>query len=106
MCIRDRVGGDRVRIRALARRGLLVLVGADLDAEAVAEAMAGLRCQTFVLPLAEVDPDGSVAQALGAHPGEAWVFRPDAHIAAVATSTTDAASAAYRAVGATAPATV
>ena len=114
-------GGDRVRIRALARRfgatdtvdasagdvvARVMELAADLDAEAVAEAMAGLRCQTFVLPLAEVDPDGSVAQALGAHPGEAWVFRPDAHIAAVATSATDAASAAYRAVGATAPANV
>ena len=99
-------GGEAVRIRALARQGLLVLVGADLDTQAVAEALAGLGCQKFVLPLAEVDPDGSVAQALGAQPGEAWVFRPDAHIAAVATSATDAAAAAYRAVGASAPATV
>ena len=99
-------GGDRLRIRALARQGVLVLVGGDLDPAAVAEALAGLRCPTTVLPLAEVDPDGTVAQALGAQPGEAWIFRPDAHIAAVATSASEAAAAAYRAVGAPAPATV
>ncbi len=98
-------GGDRVRIRALARQGVLVLVGADLDTAAVADALAGLRCPTTVLPLAEVDPDGEVAQALGARPDEAWVFRPDAHIAAVVTSASDTAAAAYRAVGATAPVT-
>ena len=99
-------GGDRVRIRALARQGVLVLVGADLDTPAVADALAGLRCPTTVLPLAEVDPDGTVAQALGARSDEAWVLRPDAHIAAVVTSASDAATAAYRTVGARTPATV
>ena len=30
-----------------------------------------------------IDPDGTLAAALGARPGEVWVIRPDAHIAAV-----------------------
>jgi len=43
---------------------------------------------------------------LGARSDEAWVLRPDAHIAAVVTSASDAATAAYRTVGARTPATV
>ncbi len=90
--------GSAARIRALARRGVLVLVGGDLDAAAVGSALAGLRCPHTVLALPAVDPDGSVAAALGAAPGEAWIIRPDAHIAAVATSPAQAAEAAYRCV--------
>ena len=96
--------GESARIRTLARHGLLVLVGADLSVAAVTDALAGLRCPTTVLALAEVDPDGSVTAALGAAPGEAWIIRPDAHIAAVATSVAEAAEAAYRAIGAPLPA--
>ena len=96
--------GEVARIRSLARHGVLVLVGADLSVAAVTDALAGLRCPTTVLALAEVDPDGSVADALGAAPGEAWIIRPDAHIAAVVTSVAEAADAAYRAIGAPRPA--
>ena len=98
--------GEKVRIRALARRGMLVLVGADLDASAVADALAGLRCPVTVLSLPEVDPDGSVAAALDATPDEAWVIRPDAHLAAAVTSAAAVAAAAYTVLGMPSPATV
>ncbi|MBK8468785.1 MAG: FAD-dependent monooxygenase [Candidatus Phosphoribacter sp.] len=90
--------GSTARVRALARQGVLVLVGAELDSSAVADAVAGLRCPTTVLSLGEVDPDGTVAAAFGAAPDEAWIVRPDAHISAVATSAAEAGTAAYRAV--------
>ena len=91
-------GGDKVRVRSLARQGMLVLVGADLDAEAVAGALSGIKCPLTVLPLSVVDPDGSVAAAFEAKPGEAWVIRPDAHIAGVGTSPTEVADVAHRAI--------
>jgi pentachlorophenol monooxygenase/3-(3-hydroxy-phenyl)propionate hydroxylase len=36
-----------------------------------------------VLALADLDPDSSIRSMLSARPGEAWLIRPDAHIAAV-----------------------
>jgi len=98
--------GDKARIRSLARRGMLVLVGADLDAAEMADALSGLRCPVTVLSLSEVDPDGSVAGALDATPGEVWIIRPDAHIAAAATSVAAAIAAAYTVLGMPSPATV
>jgi 3-(3-hydroxy-phenyl)propionate hydroxylase len=93
-------GGSKARVRSLARRGLLVLVGADLDADAVRAGLSTVGCPVTVLALTDADPDGSVAAALGSTAAEAWVIRPDAHIAAVATSVDEAVAAAYRAVGA------
>ncbi len=55
--------GD-TRLRALARDGFLLIGG---EAPGVAS-----------LPM-----EGSVAEVLGARPGEVWVVRPDAHVAAV-----------------------
>ena len=98
--------GEKARIRSLARRGMLVLVGADVDAAEVTNALAGLRCPVTVLSLAEVDPDGSVAAALDATPNEVWIIRADAHIAAAATSVAEAADAAYRVLGMPSPVAV
>ncbi len=92
--------GGRARIRSLARRGVLVLAGADLDTQELAASLAGLGCPVRVLALVEADPDGQVAAALGAKPDEAWVLRPDAHIAAVVTDPTQLEAAVRRAVGA------
>jgi pentachlorophenol monooxygenase/3-(3-hydroxy-phenyl)propionate hydroxylase len=47
-----------------------------------------------VLALADLDPDGSIHTMLSARPGEAWLIRPDGHIAAVLTDPTPAAVAA------------
>ncbi|MGB8384949.1 MAG: FAD-dependent monooxygenase [Dermatophilaceae bacterium] len=93
-------GGGRARVRSLARRGVLVLAGAGLDAQELAASLAHLRCPVRVLSLAEADPGAEVAGALGAKPDEAWVLRPDAHIAAVVTDPTQLAAAVRRAIGA------
>ncbi len=77
--------GGTTRLRALARDGFLLLVapGAD-DAAARAVRDAGAASGPVrVLALAEIDPDRELTAALGARPGEVWVIRPDAHIAAV-----------------------
>jgi len=93
-------GGGRTRIRSLARRGVLVLAGGGLDPQELAAALAELRCPVRVLSLAEADPDGEVAAALGAKPDEAWVLRPDAHIAAVVTDQVHLLASVRRAIGA------
>ncbi|AXB43371.1 FAD-dependent monooxygenase [Amycolatopsis albispora] len=63
------------RARAIARDGFLLL--------STIEVVAPGRAR--VLRLAEIDPDGALTTALGAKPGEVWVVRPDAHVAAVLT---------------------
>ena len=79
------------RFRQLAREGLLAVVTTDDDPSvgtgSVTIAMAGLRADIRLLVLDSVDPDGIGRAALGARPGEVWLVRPDAHVAAVVTST-------------------
>jgi pentachlorophenol monooxygenase/3-(3-hydroxy-phenyl)propionate hydroxylase len=84
------------RLREIARDGFLVLAGAGVRPESVTvpDGVGPVR----VLALPEIDPSGELTTALGARPGEVWVIRPDAHIAAVVTS--DAVAAALdRALG-------
>jgi 3-(3-hydroxy-phenyl)propionate hydroxylase len=57
-----RAASGATRLRALARRGPLVLDAARA---------------------AELDPSGELVETLGLRPGEAWVLRPDAHIGAI-----------------------
>jgi 3-(3-hydroxy-phenyl)propionate hydroxylase len=57
-----RAAGGATRLRALARRGPSVLDAARA---------------------AELDPSGELTASLGLRPGEAWILRPDAHIAAI-----------------------
>ena len=72
------------RLRQLVRDGILVLVTGGLDVGAVGAALAGASAApTRVLALADVDVHGAVAQVLDARPGQAWVIRPDGHIAAI-----------------------
>ncbi|MDN5750224.1 MAG: hypothetical protein L0H64_17215, partial [Pseudonocardia sp.] len=89
------------RVRGLARDGLLLLVAAGADADVVHAAVASVPSPVRVLDLAVVDPAGMLAAALDARPGEVWVVRPDAHVAAVLTDpSTDALRAALdRAAG-------
>ncbi|HYH29250.1 MAG TPA: FAD-dependent monooxygenase [Pseudonocardia sp.] len=88
------------RFRELARDGFLLLAtpGADLDAVRAASVPAPVR----VCELAAIDETGALAAALDARPGEVWVVRPDAHVAAVLERpTAEAIEAALgRAVGA------
>jgi pentachlorophenol monooxygenase/3-(3-hydroxy-phenyl)propionate hydroxylase len=49
-----------------------------------------------VTAVADIDPDNSVREVLGTRPGEAWVIRPDGHIAAVGSTPAQAAGAVRR----------
>ncbi|GAB2786013.1 FAD-dependent monooxygenase [Amycolatopsis magusensis] len=82
-------GTGPTRIRALARDGFLLLAGAGF----------GPTVAVRVLKLAEIDPEGALTAALGARPEEAWLIRPDAHIAAVLTDPADLPAALARARG-------
>ena len=73
------------RLRALAREGFLVLLAEGADLAVADEAAAALSAPVRVSAMAALDP--AVAPALGARPGEAWVLRPDAHVAAVVPAT-------------------
>jgi len=75
------------RLRALARDGFLLLVGARADVEAARAAADATPGPVRVFELARIDTGTGAgidtAGALGAQPEEVWVIRPDAHIAAV-----------------------
>ncbi|WP_283398237.1 FAD-dependent monooxygenase [Modestobacter marinus] len=105
---------DVVRLRQLAREGITVLVGDDaatpepfgVPAGAHREP-AGGRGQGGPLTVAvhrisDLDPGGTLRDALGARPDEIWVLRPDAHVAAVLTRSTDVAPAVARLLARTA----
>lgn len=84
------------RLRELARRGLVVLVGSDLDLGACEDAVDGMRCGVTVVTLDEVDPEGVVAASLHLHGRQAVVIRPDAHIAAIVTTPAEVGAAVRR----------
>jgi 3-(3-hydroxy-phenyl)propionate hydroxylase len=69
------------RLRDLARRGFLLLTTPGVGS-------AGLR--SVEIP---------VGGALGARPGEAWLVRPDAYVAAVLSAPADIGPALRRASG-------
>ncbi|MEA2289776.1 MAG: 3-(3-hydroxy-phenyl)propionate hydroxylase, partial [Solirubrobacteraceae bacterium] len=81
-----RVAGEPAvtRTRDLARDGLLVLAAAGVDpAEAAATVSETTAAPVRALALADVDVEGLLAAALEARRGEAWLVRPDGHVAAV-----------------------
>jgi 2-polyprenyl-6-methoxyphenol hydroxylase-like FAD-dependent oxidoreductase len=84
---------DVVRLRQLAREGVTVLLGDDAAAPALPD-LGDLPVP--VHRIADLDPTGLLAEALGARPGETWVLRPDAHVAAVLTRAADVAPALAR----------
>ena len=81
------------RLRALARESFLVLITDGADPAAAHAAARAVAAPVRVAPL-----DPAVAAVLGARPGEAWVLRPDAHVAAVV-QTADLETALCRALG-------
>lgn len=78
-----RTGAGPRRFRELARDGLLLLTGDGVDPAATRAAAGRTSGPVRVLSLPEIDPDGTLATALAARPGEVWILRPDAHVAAV-----------------------
>jgi 3-(3-hydroxy-phenyl)propionate hydroxylase len=88
------VAGRPDRIRAHARDGFLLLLGADVDPVAAHDGAATVAGPVRVLALPDIDHTGALSAALGARPDEAFLVRPDAHIAAVLTAPPAAAVAA------------
>ncbi|GAA3726601.1 pentachlorophenol monooxygenase/3-(3-hydroxy-phenyl)propionate hydroxylase [Spinactinospora alkalitolerans] len=86
---------DVTRLRPLAREGITLLAtgpgGVDGVRAAAAEATAA---PVTALSLTGIDRTGALAAALDARPGEVWLLRPDAHIAAVLSDDDPAAIAA------------
>jgi 2-polyprenyl-6-methoxyphenol hydroxylase-like FAD-dependent oxidoreductase len=91
---------DVVRLRQLAREGITVLLGDDT----AAPDLPGLGdLPVTVHRVRDLDPSGLLTRALGAHPDEVWVLRPDAHVAAVLTRSSDVAPAVARLLARPAP---
>jgi 3-(3-hydroxy-phenyl)propionate hydroxylase len=72
------------RLREFCRRGFLVLLGEMCNSGLFAQVLGRVTTAPLaVRELAEVDGSGKLAERLGAGPDEAWLIRPDAHIAAI-----------------------
>ena len=71
------------RFRAVARDGFLLLATPGIQLADVAAAAAECTGPLRLLQLAAIDAGGALAEALRADPGELWLIRPDAHVAAV-----------------------
>jgi 2-polyprenyl-6-methoxyphenol hydroxylase-like FAD-dependent oxidoreductase len=90
------------RLREVVRDGLLALTTDGVDVGAVAVAMKeATAAPSRVLRLADLDTDGALAAAMAPRPREAWIVRPDGHLAAVVPDPSQPAVAAAtrRAVG-------
>lgn len=72
-------GKPAARLRELARDGFLMLVTPQADVAAVRQVATTTDAPVRVLEIADLDTAGT----LGLRPGEVWVIRPDAYIAAV-----------------------
>jgi pentachlorophenol monooxygenase/3-(3-hydroxy-phenyl)propionate hydroxylase len=72
------------RLRQQCRDGLLLILGEMCDSSLFADVSGmGMVAPLAVRELAEIDVSGNLAETLGVRPGEAWLIRPDAHIAAI-----------------------
>lgn len=86
------------RLREIVRDGVLVLTTGNTRA-AMTAASTAIRGPLRVLAVPDIDPTGLLAAALDVRPGEAWVIRPDGHLAAVVPcDDVDAVSTAMRRV--------
>ena len=80
--VRDGPAGRR-RFRELARDGFCLLATPGADVEVARKTAGSVAAPVRVRELAAVDVTGALAEALAACPGEVWLIRPDAHVAAV-----------------------
>jgi 3-(3-hydroxy-phenyl)propionate hydroxylase len=90
------------RLREVVRDGLLALTTGGVDAAAVAVAMKeATAAPSRALRLADLDVEGALAAAMAPRPREAWIVRPDGHLAAVVPDPAQpsVAAATRRAVG-------
>jgi hypothetical protein len=95
---------DLVRLRQLAREGVTVLLGDDAPVPDLLDTAGGPP--VAVHRTADLDPTPVLREALGARADEAWVLRPDAHVAAVLTRAADVAPAVARSLARPVPAPV
>jgi 3-(3-hydroxy-phenyl)propionate hydroxylase len=94
---------DVSRLRQLVRDGLLLLTTEGVDPGVIADTVDECTAAPHsVLRLADIDVDGAVETALAARPREAWLIRPDGHVAAVLTDPTpsEVCTAVRRMIGA------
>ncbi|MEO3869026.1 FAD-dependent monooxygenase [Nonomuraea sp. B12E4] len=72
------------RLREFCRDGFLVLLGEMCNSRLFAQVLGKvITAPLAVRGLAEMDGSGSLAEKLDAGPDEAWLVRPDCHIAAI-----------------------
>jgi pentachlorophenol monooxygenase/3-(3-hydroxy-phenyl)propionate hydroxylase len=72
------------RLRELTRGGFLLLTADDVDATAAASAVQqSTDAPVAAYGLTALDPSGVLTEALDAAPGQVWLVRPDAHLAAI-----------------------
>lgn len=97
---------DVERLRQLLRRGVTLLAGDAVDVQALRSAVAAAPAPVAQWRMADLAV--GLADMLGARPDEAWLLRPDAHVAAVVdgTTTEPTAQAVRRLLGTTVPVTV
>lgn len=76
-------GGAPRRLHEYARDGLLALVARGVDAQATQALLAAHGAPAKVLAIDAIDGTGALAKALAPQPGEVWLVRPDAYVAAV-----------------------
>jgi pentachlorophenol monooxygenase/3-(3-hydroxy-phenyl)propionate hydroxylase len=92
--------GERTRLRAVCRDGVVVLVIDQEDQAAAEEAVRGVvRAPVRVLAVESLSDN--LRAHLGARSGEVWIVRPDAAVAAVvpAQAPQDVVGAVRRAIG-------
>lgn len=89
---RPEPGSCPTPIRRLARAGLLLVAIGSVAAEEVhGAALQEVRAPVTVLRADPGSGNDGLLDALAARPGEVWVIRPDAHVAAVLTEPDPAA---------------
>ncbi|MGP3956375.1 FAD-dependent monooxygenase [Nonomuraea sp. 3N208] len=72
------------RLREFCRDGFLVLLGDMCDSSLFVQVLGKVTTAPLaVRGLAEMDGTGSLSERLGAGQDEAWLIRPDSHIAAI-----------------------
>ncbi|GGG48769.1 oxidoreductase [Kocuria dechangensis] len=72
------------RIRELARYGILLLTGPEVDTESVRRtALDAITSPLRIHRLEDIDATGLLGQALRPGPCDVWIVRPDSHISAV-----------------------
>jgi 3-(3-hydroxy-phenyl)propionate hydroxylase len=98
----DICGRGRLRLREIAREGLLLLTGDRVDVDATTRAAtAATAADIRAHAIADIDSTGALARAIRPRPDEVWVIRPDAYIAAVVAGydLTELPAALRRAIG-------